>query len=347
MRNRSLIFLCAFLAVLFVGAGALFAYDSNQKDMIGEGVKVGGVDVSGMTAAEARAAVSAQLTHQLVRPIVVRAGAKRWTLNPRREAGATFDVEAMVADAVAHSREGNIFTRTVRSVRGTDLNADLPADVTYSKIKVTQFVSEIQKALNHKAEDASLGFNPDGFDRVEGRDGVTINATRLHADVDAKLLGTAAPGLVGVSIHKTTPKVTKADLAKKYSTLITIDRGTFQLRFYRHLELVKKYTIAVGASGYDTPTGLYSVTDKTVDPTWYVPNKPWAGDLAGKTIPGGSADNPLKARWLGFYNGAGIHGTADEGSLGSAASHGCIRMAVSDVEELYDMVPVNTPLYIG
>ena len=63
-------------------------------------------------------------------------------------------------------------------------------------------------------------------------------------------------------------------------------------------------------------------------------------------IPGGRAENPLKSRWLGIYAGAGIHGTDDVSSLGTAASHGCIRMAVPDVEELYDKVPVQAPVYI-
>ena len=86
--------------------------------------------------------------------------------------------------------------------------------------------------------------------------------------------------------------------------------------------------------------------NKAENPAWHVPNSDWAGDLAGKVIPGGRADNPLKARWLGIYNGAGIHGTDAIGSLGTAASHGCIRMAIPDVEELYDKVPVQTPVYI-
>ena len=77
-----------------------------------------------------------------------------------------------------------------------------------------------------------------------------------------------------------------------------------------------------------------------------VPNSAWAGDLAGTVVPGGIPSNPLKARWLGIYNGAGIHGTSDIGSLGSAASHGCVRMAVPDVIELYDKVPVGAPVYI-
>ena len=50
---------------------------------------------------------------------------------------------------------------------------------------------------------------------------------------------------------------------------------------------------------------------------------------------------------MGIYDGAGIHGTDDVGSLGSAASHGCVRMAVADVIDLYDRVDVGTPIYIA
>ena len=71
-----------------------------------------------------------------------------------------------------------------------------------------------------------------------------------------------------------------------------------------------------------------------------------AGSLAGQVIPGGAPNNPLKARWMGIFDGAGIHGTDQVGSLGTAASHGCIRMAIPDVIELYDRVPVETPVYI-
>jgi lipoprotein-anchoring transpeptidase ErfK/SrfK len=50
---------------------------------------------------------------------------------------------------------------------------------------------------------------------------------------------------------------------------------------------------------------------------------------------------------MAIYEGAGIHGTEETSSLGSAASHGCVRMAIPDVEELYDRVEVGTPIYIG
>ncbi|MEN3342702.1 MAG: L,D-transpeptidase ErfK/SrfK, partial [Actinomycetota bacterium] len=76
-----------------------------------------------------------------------------------------------------------------------------------------------------------------------------------------------------------------------------------------------------------------------------VPKSAWAGELAGRVIPPGP-DDPIKARWMGFWNGAGIHGTDETWSLGSAASHGCIRMAIPDVIELYDLVPLDTSIYV-
>ena len=126
-----------------------------------------------------------------------------------------------------------------------------------------------------------------------------------------------------------------------------MDRAAFKLRFYEKLKLAKTYRIAVGQVGLETPAGLYNIQNKGVNVPWSVPNSAWAGSLAGTVVPGGTAENPLKARWLGIYDGAGIHGTDQTYSLGTAASHGCIRMAIPDVIELYDQVPVGAPIYIA
>ena len=83
------------------------------------------------------------------------------------------------------------------------------------------------------------------------------------------------------------------------------------------------------------------------DTVWNVPNSDWAGDLAGKTIPGGDPANPLKARFIGFNGSVGFHGTADLSSLGSAASHGCVRMDPADVKDLFERVSVGTTVYVG
>jgi lipoprotein-anchoring transpeptidase ErfK/SrfK len=88
------------------------------------------------------------------------------------------------------------------------------------------------------------------------------------------------------------------------------------------------------------------VLDKQVNPTWYVPNSPWAGSLAGQVIPASDPRDPLKARLLDLGNGYAIHGTSEDWSIGSRASHGCIRMHVSDVIDLFGRVPVGTPVLI-
>ncbi len=62
-------------------------------------------------------------------------------------------------------------------------------------------------------------------------------------------------------------------------------------------------------------------------------------------IPPGPAD-PIKARWIGIFDGAGIHGTDELSSLGSAASHGCVRMSIPDVIDLYNRVQVGDPIYV-
>ena len=91
----------------------------------------------------------------------------------------------------------------------------------------------------------------------------------------------------------------------------------------------------------------FDATIVAVNPAWTAPNSPWAGAYANETVAGGSAENPLKARWMGIVNGVGIHGTGAPGSIGSRASHGCIRMTVPDVVDLYPRVPVGTPVLIG
>ena len=345
MRSRSFIIVAAVLGLLVLGAVALYAFDATRKDHIADGIRVGGIDVGGLDRGQAQDRVARELHSRLDQPIVVRAGRTTFRLTPR-QAGATFNVRDMVDAAVARSRQGDIFSRTWRDVRGDSINTDIPASVTYSRLVLSRFVGKVEDKLDRQAVDAHLDFNDGGFTKVPGKRGVIIDSRALHNAVEAAIVGTRAAN-IAVRSHMTAPKVTMADLPRMYSTLITISRDQFKLRLFKHLRLDKTYSIAVGQLGYSTPAGVYHIDDKTVDPTWYVPHASWAGSLAGQTIPGGSPQNPLKARWMGFGGGRGIHGTADDSSIGSAASHGCIRMHVSDVVELYPHVPLNTPLYIS
>jgi lipoprotein-anchoring transpeptidase ErfK/SrfK len=346
MRDRSFIVVASFLGFLLAGAAGLFAYDSSRDNRIAEGVRVGGVDVSGMTATDARQHLSTSLLAGLREPIVVRSTGHSFRLTPA-QAGAVYDVDGMVDEAIRASRRGNIFTRTWRDIRGKPVKATIPADLRYSRLVINRFVGRIDRVVTRKAVDAHLDVSGSRIKRVPGEPGVDVRFPRLRADVVAALTGKAPSRTVWVHTKRIMPKVLKAELPRAYPYLIAIDRPNFKLRLFRRLKLVKTYTIAIGQVGFDTPTGWYHIQNKAINPAWSVPNKPWAGSLAGQVIPGGTAQNPLKARWMGIYDGAGIHGTAETGSLGSAASHGCIRMAIPDVIELYERVPVQTPVYIA
>ena len=98
--------------------------------------------------------------------------------------------------------------------------------------------------------------------------------------------------------------------------------------------------------GLETPEGLYASRKRKKTRPGTSPTRPGPASLAGQVIPPGPED-PIKARWMGIFEGAGIHGTEEIDSLGSAASHGCVRMSIPDVIELYDQVEVGTPIYIG
>jgi lipoprotein-anchoring transpeptidase ErfK/SrfK len=344
MRQKSFILVAVLLLVLVGGAVAAYAYDSSRDDVIAEGVTVAGVDVGGMRVQEARRLIGRELREPLERPISVVHAGKRFSLSAQ-DAGVQADVIGMVDEALAQSRDGSIITRVTRDITGGEEHAQVPPRVTYDERAIDGLVKRVRVSLNRKPRDAEVDF-PE-MAKVKERNGLRVQADLLRQRLAQALTVPGVRRRVNAPVRIARPKVTQAELADKYPIVLVADRSNFKLRLYKQLTLVKEYTVAVGAVGFDTPAGLYHIQNKAVDPAWTVPNSDWAGDLAGTVVPGGVPENPLKARWLGIFDGAGIHGTDQTYSLGSAASHGCIRMAIPDVVELYDQVPVGAPIYIA
>jgi lipoprotein-anchoring transpeptidase ErfK/SrfK len=344
MRQRSFILVAAAVFALIAGAVAAYAYDSSREELIADGVTIASVDVGGLTADEARALIRREVARPLEQPVAATYRKRRFNLSAR-DAGLRADVGGMVDESLRESRDGSIVSRVARDLTGGEEDVQVPARISYSKRAVARLVRRVRRAIDRPAQDARLNFP--ALTQVKERNGYEVDAGALQRRLEQALTVPGVDRTVKVPAEVRRPKVTRAQLADKYPQLIVVHRGSFKLSFYKRLRLVKTYTIAVGAVGFDTPAGLYHVQNKGVNVAWSVPNKPWAGSLAGRVIPGGSPENPLKARWMGIYDGAGIHGTDQTYSLGSAASHGCIRMAIPDVIELYDRVPVQTPVYIA
>jgi len=138
------------------------------------------------------------------------------------------------------------------------------------------------------------------------------------------------------------PKVT----ADKLGKTIEVNLSTNRLTFYDGLKVRKAYPVATGQPSFPTPQGSWEVVYKRMHPTWTNPDPNGWGKGMPKSIPPGPG-NPLGTRAMSLNaSGILIHGTYASGSIGTYASHGCIRMFLSDVEALYPQVPEGTPVLI-
>ncbi len=336
------------VVLLLVGAGvAMAAYDHSRRDLIAPGVRIGALDVGGVQASAARARVTRALAAPLAKPIVVVAGHRRFHV-PASRVHPRVDVQALVDRAVAASRSGSIFARTVRNLKSDPVRATMPITVAFDRAPVDRLTRRVAAAVDREPRDAAVHPSVSGLQTTTSRAGVLLWRRALERTLLARLGVPHGSRTVRARLSSVAPKVSTTDLRKKYPAYIIIDRAAFTLRFYTHLHHQKDYPIAVGMQGLETPAGLYDIQWKQVNPSWYVPNSPWAGSLAGQVIPPGPQD-PLKARWMAFNGGAGIHGIdpSEYDTIGHNASHGCVRMRIPDVIELYDQVPVGTPVYIA
>ena len=346
MRSRVVVLFTAVVVVLLVGAGAVYAVDRSQSGKIAEGISIEGVDVGGMTAEEASAALRDRVLDPLNQTVTVRAAGKKFTLPPQR-AEVAVDVDGSVRAALDRSREGNVLARAWRSVRGGEVDDDVELSISYSEVSVDRLVDRVAGKVDKPAVDAHVDLESGDITPQKAQKGRAVKRERLRRDVQRTLLAVSDDKTVRARTRVVEPKVSTAELAKEYPAILVVDRPNFTLTLYKNLEKVKTYSVAIGAVGLDTPAGLYHIQNKAVDPAWTMPYSDWVAPAdRGKVVPPGPA-NPLKARWMGIFDGAGIHGTDATSSIGSAASHGCIRMLIPDVIELYDQVDVGAPVYIA
>lgn len=121
---------------------------------------------------------------------------------------------------------------------------------------------------------------------------------------------------------------------------IVINLPGRSLALYDGENKVRLYPIAIGKPSTPTPVGYYKISSKDKNPTWTDPSNP------ANSIPSGPS-NPLGYRWMQLYGNYGIHGTNNPKSVGNYVSNGCIRMFEENVEELFELVEIGTPVEIN
>ncbi|HEX8083954.1 MAG TPA: L,D-transpeptidase family protein [Solirubrobacteraceae bacterium] len=302
-----------------------------QRQIIAAGVTAGGIDLGGQSVEQATQTLELALREHVSRDVVVKTAGREFVLTAA-EAKLRFDPLRTAKRAYYHGRDEG--------------PGEVGLALRHSPKRVRAFAERVDAEVAKKPKDASVRITLTQIFLRKGRIGRTINEHELARVIDKLLADPALNREVKVKLNPDRPEVRTRDVRRRYHTVLTIDRDHLVLRLFKRLRHARTYDIAIGQAGFDTPTGLFTIQTKQVNPVWHVPNRPWAGSLAGQTIPGGAPNNPLKARWLGVNGSVGIHGTAEEWSIGSRASHGCIRMRVSDVIQLYRRVPVGTPVLI-
>ncbi|MGD1715423.1 L,D-transpeptidase [Dapis sp. BLCC M172] len=123
---------------------------------------------------------------------------------------------------------------------------------------------------------------------------------------------------------------------------VVLRLGERRVYVYEGEEEVASYPVAIGKPGWETPTGNFKVIQLVENPKW---QNPWTGEV----MPAGP-NTALGLRWIGFWTDGkdtiGFHGTPTVESIGSAASHGCVRMYNEDVVNLFQKVQVGTEVVV-
>lgn len=120
---------------------------------------------------------------------------------------------------------------------------------------------------------------------------------------------------------------------------IVVNKTENTLTVYNDGQFFKKYPVRTGEHEYMTPAGEYRIQNKTVEPSW---TNPQTGEYFAPGAPG----NELGSRWLGFSGSLGIHEAIDPESIGTYSSNGCVGLVKEDVQELFDLVRIGTPVKI-
>lgn len=311
-------------------------------ERIAAGVYAASVPVSGLTIEEAAAKLDATYGARLKKGVSVKRAGRLFRMSAK-QAHVKFDALRTAKRALFAGRE---LAGTPPVPGAAPARADVPLAVDLSQSAVRRFAGRVDRGLSRSPRDSKLRITLRKVYVTHSRAGRDIDHVALAKGVGAAF---ADPRLVRVfrpKLIKIKAKVSSLEVRKRARTVITIQQNTFTLRLFKDFHVARTYKVAVGQPGYPTPRGLFAIQSKQVNPTWSVPNSPWAGELAGTSVGGGSAANPLKARWMGISGSVGIHGTGQDYSIGSRASHGCIRMHVSDVIALYSRVPLGTPVLI-
>jgi lipoprotein-anchoring transpeptidase ErfK/SrfK len=341
LGRRAVIILAVLLGIMGLGAAgvayATYDYSREYEGKFLPGVTVAGIDMTGMTADEALAAVKNEIEPQLDRAITVRFKGRKWTTTPG-ELGAHGNARAMVDQALAASERASFMDKVGIRFLDNRLDFERGVAITYPAKGARQLIGKIAGKVDAEPLDAQLDYSTGWVEISDSEVGIKVDQ-----DTSSRRLRKALRGggdRVDVAYRVIKPEVT----SDAFEQVLLVRHGERKLYLYENGKITNSWTVAVGQPNFPTPTGVYEVTELRYMPTWVNPAPDgWGSDMPAEIAPGTS--NPLGVRAINWSAPAiRFHGTENLSSLGTAASHGCVRMSNEDVVELYDRIKVGASI---
>ena len=337
--------LAVVLIVLSAGMSWAVAQDYAVRDLVAQGATATGVpgqapiDLGGMTSSEARAAIQQRLVDPLLQQISVQAKPTgTYSVDPGRF--VTVDVDAMVRDAMSPTLRVSVPERVARRLADRPIHVAVPIALKIDTHKLDVWAKRFERQVGRSALDSTLTVSQVGVLTISTcRDGYSVDhSVAYKAAYDALIHNVKA-------IELTIAVIKPAKTPNSFGKTIIVRRGKHRVWLYTGRKLEVTYPVAIGTPGHPTPLGLWKIVNKVKNPSWNNPHAAWSGSMPEYIPPGPS--NPLGTRAL-YLNASGIrfHGTNNINSVGTAASHGCMRMYMHDVEDFYPRVPIGTRVYI-
>jgi len=302
------------------------------------GVSVCGVDLAGLNRTEALARCRKDLAEVANRPLSLKVDTDNFQITPR-EIGLQIEYEKMVDKAYHEAWNVNLFERMARKFMNRPRHVNTSLMAVNDDTKVSQFVQNALGSINRPAHDAYVDVTSGAAVIVPAKDGREADFEQLLDETKAAL---GTPGrTVDVKVIRTPAAVNDSAFGK----LIIINLSAHTLTLFDRDKPLAQFPVACGSAQFPTPLGQWMVVMKEKNPAWRNPGSAWAKSMPPYIPPG--PGNPLGTRAL-TTNASGvlIHGTPNPSSVGRSVSHGCVRMYMKDVEALFEMVDVNTPIYV-
>ena len=330
-----LIFGALLLAALIVGlTGYLLVEDVLANGKFPQGVRVVGVSVAGLSRTEALARVQHDLAGVASRPLTLKVDNEKYQISPA-ELGVMLDYPKMVGEAYRAAWNVNIFERMVRRFvnRPGQINVSIVA--TSDSNRVQTYLDTAVNKINRFPHDAYVDPTSGKPVIVPAEEGRNTDMAQLRKDVDAALM---RPDRIAIVKPGRTPAgVTDAIFGK----IIEINIAEHKLSLWNRDKLLVEFPVACGSPEWPSPPGAWNIVQKERNPSWSNPGSSWATGMPSYIAPG--PGNPLGTRAMATSaSGVLIHGTPSSWSIGQNVSHGCIRMYMKDVEQLFEMVDVGS-----